>query len=76
MSDIESFIHREDCKAAFNAMCSRRAASPWHRIDTTRKKRVRLAAFSALLNSLEVELESRTSAYNPGVIERLDELSK
>ena len=76
VSDIESFAHRGECEVAFDAMCSRCNVSPWHRIDTNHKKQGRLAALSAVLNSLEIELKPRTFAYNPGVSERLDELSK
>ncbi len=38
VSDIESFAHRVDYELAFDAMVSRCAVSPWHRIDTNRKK--------------------------------------
>ena len=76
VSDIESFAHRGEYEIAFDAMCSRCNVSPWHRIDTNHKKQGRLAALSEVLNSLEIELKPRTFAYNPGVSERLDELSK
>ena len=76
VSDIESFAHRADYELAFDAMVSRCAVSPWHRIDTNRKKPGRLAALRAVSDSLEANLTPRTFAYNPGVIERLGELSK
>lgn len=76
VSDIESFAHRGEYEVAFDAMCSRCNVSPWHRIDANHKKQGRLSALSAVLDSLEIELKPRTFAYNPGVSERLDELSK
>lgn len=76
VSDIESFNHRASYEVAFDAMCSRCNLSPWHRIDTNHKKQGRISALRAVLDSLEIEIKPRTFAYNSGVIERLDELSK
>ena len=76
VSDIESFTHRADYELTFNAMVSRCAVSPWHRIDANRKKQGRLAVLRAVSDSLESNLTPRTFAYNSGVVERLGELSK
>jgi polyphosphate kinase 2 (PPK2 family) len=51
VSEIESFAHRADYELAFDAMASRCAVSPWHRIDTNRKKPGRLAALRAVSDS-------------------------
>ena len=76
VSDIERFAHRADYELAFDAMASRCAVSPWHRIDTKRKKPGRLAALRAVSDSLEANLTPRTFAYNSGVVERLGMLWK
>jgi hypothetical protein len=49
---------------------------PWHRINANEKKQGRLDALDCILQALEVDLKPRTFALNPGVSERLHELSK
>ena len=76
VSDIESFAYRADCELLFDAVISRCAVSPWHRISTNRKKPGCLVTLREVNDSLEANLTPRTFAHNSGVIERLGGLLK
>ena len=75
-SDIESYRHREAYEQAFANLLRRCQTPHWHRINANEKKQGRLDALDCILQALEVDLKPRTFALNPGVSERLHELSK
>lgn len=75
VADLDSLQHWDGYAGAVQRMTQACDVIPWQRIDSNDKKRGRVAALSAVLEMLHAHIVPRTFTLNPGVAERLSELS-
>jgi len=75
VADLDSLKHWPAYSAAIDRVTQSCSIVPWRRVDTNDKKRGRVDALTAVMDVLRIHVRPRTFSLNPGVAERLGELS-